>query len=49
MVTDPAAAGTRPIAALISVDLPAPFGPMIAVSVPAGMSRSMSQRTGVSR
>lgn len=43
------AAEIKPSADLISVDLPAPLGPMIAASLPEGISRSMSQSTGFSR
>ena len=44
--TQPLLIGTRPMTALISVDLPAPFGPTMPTSLPRGTSRSMPQSTG---
>ena len=40
----PRAAGTKPIIALNSVDLPAPFTPTNAVIVPAGISKLVSDK-----
>jgi len=47
--TVPESAGTRPSAARSNVDLPAPFGPTIAQSLPAGKAASTSHSTGAER
>src|SRR5919106_5200311 len=47
MRTLPAAGRTSSRIALISVVLPAPFGPTIAISTPGGTVKSTSQSTGV--
>ncbi len=46
--TYPATGWTSPMIALISVVFPAPFGPMTAISTPAGTPMSTSHRTGFS-
>ena len=46
---DAAAGRTSPRMALMSVDFPAPFGPTMAMSTPAGTTTSTSQSTGCSR
>ena len=43
----PRAAGTNPMIALNSVDLPAPFTPTSAVIVPRGISKLASRKRGV--
>jgi hypothetical protein len=43
----PAAAGRKPMIALNSVDLPAPFTPTSAVIVPVGMAK-LASRSAVS-
>jgi hypothetical protein len=44
--TQPLLNGNIPIAALMSVDLPAPFGPTMPTNRPAGTARSTPHKTG---
>ena len=46
ILTLPAVIGTNPITALIRVDLPAPFGPTIAIICPLGKLRSIFHNAG---